>query len=317
MNKLRIIFFGTPEFAVAGLSNLFEKGYDIAAVVTAPDRPAGRGRQLNESAVKQFAAYNNLPILQPTNLKDENFLKEIKEYDANLFIVVAFRMMPEVLWKMPTHGTFNLHASLLPDYRGAAPINWAIINGEEKTGVTTFFIDEKIDTGSIILQKEQTITPDANAGQLHDQLMILGAELIEETVRLIKLGNVVRIPQSTLRGDKLKSAPKIFKEDCRIDWSQDGKSIYNKIRGLSPYPAAWSTLVHNPTGKELTFKIYAATLTEKEPENLYAILIKEDTIAINLKDACLNITQLQLQGKKRMSAAEFLRGFNLQDYHVV
>ena len=317
MNNLRIVFFGTPDFAVAGLRKLVENGYEIAAVVTAPDKPAGRGRQVQESAVKRYAVANDIGVLQPTNLKDPDFLNEIKALNANLFIVVAFRMMPEVLWQMPTYGTFNLHASLLPQYRGAVSINWAIMNGETKTGVTTFFIDDKIDTGKILLQEACPITPEMTAGELHDVLMDLGAALIEKTVKLIEEGNLVKITQDSLNKGPLKEAPKIFKDDCQIDWSQPVKNIYNKIRGLSPYPAAWSVFQHKTNHTKLTFKIFNAVYTEEAQGDLFELTSSEKGLGVKVKDGQIFITELQLQGKKRMNSVEFLRGFDLDEYHIL
>ena len=262
---------GTPEFAVAGLEALLENNYNIVGVITAPDRPAGRGQKLKKSAVKQFAEQKELTILQPTNLKDPIFLEQLKELKANLQ-VVAFRMLPKVVWQMPEYGTFNLHASLLPQYRGAAPINWAIINGEKETGVTTFFIDEKIDTGAIILQEKITIQEDENAGSLHDRLMVLGATLIKNTVQLI----ADKTPEITIQKEAtaLKSAPKIFKDTCQIDWEEDMGSVYNKIRGLSPYPAAWTTLYNGE--QSITLKIFKTKKHSNEHKHKVGKVIMEE-----------------------------------------
>ena len=252
MRDLRIVFMGTPDFAVATLKALLDAEYNVVGVLTAPDRPAGRGRKLNQSAVKKFALEHNLNVLQPTNLKRESFVDELRALNANLQIVVAFRMLPKVVWQMPEYGTFNLHASLLPDYRGAAPINWAVINGEVKTGVTTFFIDEKIDTGAMIFQEELAIDPDENAGALHDKLMNIGSELVVKTVQQIEKDEVTTTIQP--QNDDIKTAYKIHKDTCEIDWTTSIDNIYNKIRGLSPYPASWTTL-HN--GDEIyAIKIY-------------------------------------------------------------
>ncbi|MCJ7466648.1 MAG: methionyl-tRNA formyltransferase, partial [Maribacter sp.] len=240
--KLRIVFMGTPEFAVATLAALLDTTHEVVGVITAPDRQAGRGRKLQESAVKQFATQKGLTILQPTNLKNPHFLEQLKSLNPNLQIVVAFRMLPKVVWQLPKYGTFNLHASILPDYRGAAPINWAIINGETSTGATTFFIDEQIDTGNIILQEEIQIAKDETAGNLHDRLMHLGAHLVLATVKQIELDAVKTIKQQT--AGSLKTAHKISKETCEIDWGKTVDEIYNHIRGLSPYPTAWSTLMN-------------------------------------------------------------------------
>ena len=240
MRDLRIVFMGTPEFAVTSLGKILDSGYQVVGVITAPDKPAGRGRKLTQSAVKKFALEKGLNVLQPTKLKDAGFLESLEALGANLFVVVAFRMLPEAVWKMPLYGTFNLHASLLPQYRGAAPINWAVINGEKETGITTFFINERIDTGEMILQERTEIGETETAGQLHDRLMVLGAGLVTKTIDLIAADKVKTEVQP--ESDELKPAPKIHKETCRVDWQKDARSIINLIRGLSPYPGAWSTL---------------------------------------------------------------------------
>ena len=251
MKKLKVVFMGTPEFAVATLDAIVKADYEVVGVITAPDKPAGRGRKLNESAVKKYAVENGLHLMQPSNLKNEEFLKELKSLQADVQVVVAFRMLPKVVWEMPKYGTFNLHASLLPNYRGAAPINWAIINGETKTGVTTFFIDEKIDTGNIILREETTIGEDEIVASLHDRLMNIGSKLVVKTLDLISTGNVKTVPQPE---EDLKPAPKIFTDTCKIDWNDSLENIYNLIRGLNPYPAAWTTLYNNE--QEVKVKIY-------------------------------------------------------------
>ena len=242
MRELRIVFMGTPDFAVATLNAILKAKFNVVGVITAPDKPAGRGRKINQSAVKTYALEEGLKILQPTNLKNEEFLDELKSLKANLQIVVAFRMLPNIVWKMPEFGTFNLHASLLPNYRGAAPINWAIINGETKTGVSTFFIDEKIDTGNIILQEEVLIDENEIVGELHDKLMLVGSNLVVKTIKKIEQGPVKTIKQPEIEE---KPAPKIFSETCKINWENSLKNIYNLIRGLNPYPAAWTTLINN------------------------------------------------------------------------
>jgi methionyl-tRNA formyltransferase len=313
--NLRIVFMGTPDFAVAGLSALTEAGYAIVGVITAPDRPAGRGRKLQESAVKRFALTKGLKVLQPTNLKDESFIKELKTLKPNLQVVVAFRMLPKVVWQLPEFGTFNLHASLLPQYRGAAPINWAIINGEETTGVTTFFIDEKIDTGEIILQEETDIHYDDDAGSLHDRLMTLGAAVILKTVGLIEKDKVTT--QTQPQSDELKTAPKIFREDCKIDWAMSGRSIYNFVRGLSPYPTAWCSLKNGQD--ELSIKIYR-TAFEKETHQLQAgaVLSTKDSLKIAVTDGFIELLTIQLPGKRKMTVNEVLNGFKLEeDAHVL
>ena len=304
---LRIVYFGTPEFAVAGLKKLLENNYNIVGVVTAPDKPAGRGKKLKASAVKEFAIEHNLKILQPTNLKSEEFLKELKSLNANLQVIVAFRMLPEAVWNMPQYGTFNLHASLLPQYRGAAPINWAIINGEKETGVTSFFLQHQIDTGNVIMQERIKIDDNDNAGTLHDKLMELGAETILKTVQLIEQGKAQSIPQDKIQvtGD-LKPAPKIFKNDMKISWNKNAKNVHNLIRGLSPYPAAWTTL----NGKNV--KIYASELTNKKANNTAGTIDTDNKnfLEVNCNDFKIRILELQLEGKKRMNIKSFLAGYN-------
>ena len=301
---------GTPDFAVGSLEQLLKADFNVVGVVTAPDRPAGRGRKVQESAVKQFAVQHNLKVLQPTNLKDEAFLEELKSLDANLQVVVAFRMLPKAVWQMPEHGTFNLHASLLPQYRGAAPINWAIINGETETGATTFFIDEKIDTGSVILQKTATILPDDNVGTLHDRLMELGSHLVVETCRQIETGTVTRQKQD--ESIALKPAPKIHKDTCRIDWEASLKDIYNHIRGLSPYPGAWTELVNGDKAEPM--KIYTTEMEEAEHNYSIGKLIAEKkSLKVAVDDGYISLLELQLPGKRRMQINEVLNGLNLEN----
>jgi methionyl-tRNA formyltransferase len=309
-NKLRIVFMGTPDFAVASLKSILEAGFEVVGVVTAPDRPAGRGRKVQPSAVKQFAQKHHIKVLQPTNLKDESFLDELRGLHANLQVVVAFRMLPKEVWQMPEHGTFNLHASLLPQYRGAAPINWAIINGETETGVTTFFIDDKIDTGSIILQKKENILPEDNAGSLHDRLMELGAELVVETCNQIAAGTVDGLPQKEI--NNLKPAHKIHKETCRVDWEAPLEEIHNLIRGLSPYPAAWTHLVNH--GKEEPIKVYG-TRIETGEHNLKPgeLIVDKKSLKVAGKGGYLQILELQLPGKRKMKISEVLNGLNLDE----
>lgn len=309
-SELRIVFMGTPEFAVATLGQLVDSGYQVVGVITAPDRPAGRGRKLRQSAVKQYALENGLTVLQPTNLKKEAFLKELKALNANLQIVVAFRMLPKSVWNMPVYGTFNLHASLLPDYRGAAPINWAIINGETKTGVTTFFIDDKIDTGEIILQQETFIDENETAGQLHDRLMILGAQLVLETVHNIMRRTVER--QKQIIVGNIKSAPKINRATCEIDWHRPIDEIYNHIRGLCPYPAAWTTLTN--ASKKIILKIYWAA-KEKVAHNhkIGLVLTSKTEMKIAVKDGYIVLLKIQLPGKKMMAVSDLLNGLKLQE----
>ena len=305
MKKLRIIFMGTPDFAVGILDTIYKNNYEIVGVITAADKPAGRGQKLSESAVKKYALEKGLRLLQPTNLKSEEFLEELKSLNANLQVVVAFRMLPEVVWKMPKHGTFNLHASLLPNYRGAAPINWAIINGETKTGVTTFFIDDKIDTGAMILHKETEIFENENAGQLHDRLMELGSEAVIETLQLIEKENVeTKIQQETA---DIKTAYKLNKDNCKIDWTKTGKEIYNLIRGLSPYPAAWSFI--KDTDNEWNVKFYDTKLSnEKHNLDLGTIITTKKEMKIAVKDGFIEVYSLQFPGKKKMQTFELLNG---------
>jgi methionyl-tRNA formyltransferase len=310
MEALRIIFMGTPDFAVGILDMLVKKEYTIVGVITAPDRPAGRGRKLNESAVKKYAVEKNIEVLQPTNLKDEAFLNTLESLNANLQIVVAFRMLPKVVWNMPKYGTFNLHASLLPQYRGAAPINWAIINGEHTTGVTTFFIDEKIDTGAIILQEEVAIKKTDTAEDLHDRLMHIGAITVIKTVERIQQGNFETTEQSNT--EDLKDAHKIHRETCEIDWNLPLEDIYNFIRGLSPYPAAWTTLVNGD--QQTITKIYKAVMQPDSHslDNGCLVFTKKE-IKVAVAGGYLNLEELQLQGKKRMHVRDVLNGLNLQE----
>lgn len=309
---LRLIFMGTPDFAVASLKALVDGGYNVVAVITAPDKPAGRGNKMTEPEVKKYAVENNLKVLQPEKLKNPEFLAELKNLNADLQVVVAFRMLPEVVWNMPPLGTFNLHGSLLPQYRGAAPLNWAVINGETKTGVTTFLLDHEIDTGKIVFKKETPIGENETVGEVHDRLMEIGAKLVVETVDAIAEGNIQLISQAELINEvSIKHAPKIFKEDCKIGWNNDSETIRNLIRGLSPYPAAWTNLVHQKTGYEIQTKLFFAQKTDS------GIHAEPGTIETDgkrfLNVACgngwLQIADLQIAGKKRMKTDEFLRGF--------
>jgi len=312
---LRIIYMGTPDFAVAGLKILVKNDYNIAGVITMPDKPAGRGRKINESAVKKYAKENKLNILQPEKLKNPEFLKELKELKADLQIVVAFRMLPEIVWSMPRMGTFNLHASLLPQYRGAAPINWAIINGEKETGITTFLLDKEIDTGKILFQEKVSIGENDNMEDVHDRLMNLGADLILKTIEAIADNNLRPIPQNQIHS--LKPAPKIFKEDCHINWSMPAKQTRNLIRGLSPYPAAW-TEISNFQGKTFSMKIFSAEIegkTDLVPGTILSDGKKE--IRIVSGENFLKITDLQISGKKRMNVSDFLNGFHdIKEYKI-
>ena len=305
---------GTPDFAVESLKILVENGYNIVGVITAPDKPAGRGQKLRKSPVKVYAESQGLKVLQPTNLKDPAFNEELKSLDAQLQVIVAFRMLPEVVWSMPPLGTFNLHGSLLPQYRGAAPINWAVINGEKETGVTTFFLRHEIDTGNIILQEKIAIGPDDNAGVVHDKLMEIGAKLVLKTVELIASGEVKTTPQHRLaEGEELKPAPKIFKDDCRIDWSRNAQIIHNKIRGLSPYPAAWSEFVL-ADGKKIQFKVFESEKSEcpgTEPGKVTSD--GKSYVEVGTAEGCIRIKRIQLAGKKQLTVQDFLRGFDIKN----
>ncbi|AXG75160.1 methionyl-tRNA formyltransferase [Flavobacterium arcticum] len=305
MERLRIVFMGTPEFAVGILDAIYQNNYDIVGVITAPDRPAGRGQKVKHSAVKEYALEKNLKLLQPTNLKDENFLKELESLKANLQVVVAFRMLPAQVWKMPKLGTFNLHASLLPQYRGAAPINWAIINGEKTTGVTTFFIDDKIDTGAIILKEETAIVPTEVAGELHDRLMLLGVDAVLKTLTLIANGQTETTIQPT--DADIKTAYKLNKENCKIDWAKPGQAIYNLIRGLSPYPAAWTFI--NDNEQEWNVKIYNALfIKENHDIEVGKLIIDKKEIKVSVADGYIVLLDLQFPGKKKMTAGNLLNG---------
>ena len=310
MKKLRIVFMGTPEFAVGILDTIIKNNYDVVGVITAADKPAGRGQKLKYSAVKEYALANNLNLLQPTNLKDESFLAELKSLNANLQVVVAFRMLPKVVWEMPSLGTFNLHASLLPNYRGAAPINWAIINGEAKTGVTTFFIDDKIDTGAMLLNAETAISKSESAGQLHDRLMQLGSETVIQTLALLEKGNVT----TTIQQDTadIKTAYKLNKENCKIDWTKSVSEIHNLIRGLSPYPAAWCFF--SDKGEEWNIKIYEANiLNESHSLAIGQLICTKKEMKIAVQDGFIQVLSLQFPGKKKMTTAELLNGIQFTE----
>lgn len=302
---MRIIFMGTPDFAVESLKALVEGGKNVIAVITAPDKPAGRGQKLHETAVKKYAVSKGIPVLQPPKLKNPDFLEELASYKADLQVVVAFRMLPEVVWAMPQKGTFNLHGSLLPQYRGAAPINWAVINGEKETGVTTFFIEKEIDTGKIIFSKKTEIGPNENAGQIHDRLMEIGGKLVLKTATAIENGEYPQEDQDDSKA--LKAAPKIFKEDCEIDWSKSAQEVHNFIRGMSPYPTAWTKL------GDKTLKIFATEIVEAFNEEHQ----KETNVSSDGKTFmqfkcgthAVNIIELQLEGKRRMNVKDFLAGY--------
>lgn len=323
MNKkdFRIVFMGTPDFAVASLDILVSNGYNVVGVITAPDRPAGRGRKITVSPVKKYSLEKGLRILQPERLKDESFLEELKSIQPDLQVVVAFRMLPEVVWSLPKFGTFNLHASLLPQYRGAAPINWAVINGEKETGVTTFFIDKEIDTGRVILSEKVEIGDDETAGELHDRLMRVGAELVLKTVKKIISGSYTLTDQKDINvnTDKLHPAPKIFKEDCRIDWNNNVSSIYNFIRGLSPHPGAFTEFI-SPDRKTYFVKIFRVKKVEKVEEVKPGILYTDGNkyISISGRNGFIEVLEIQVAGKKRMKTEELLRGFHINnDWKIV
>lgn len=314
---MKIVFLGTPDFAVESLDRLYKDGYNIVGVVTMPDKPAGRGHKMFESPVKLYAKEHGLNFMQPVKLKDPEFVEQLRALDADLFIVIAFRMLPEVVWQMPRLGTFNLHASLLPKYRGAAPINWAVINGDTETGVTTFFLKHEIDTGDIIRQEKIEILPEDNVGSVHDKLMHLGADLTLDTVEHIIAGDLKPIPQeSLLGGDEPTPAPKIFKDTCRIDWNKNAKEIHNLIRGLSPYPAAWTELICTDDNT-LSIKVYETALTTPrsslDGSTAGSIAIEGGRLWGKASDGWVEILRLQPQGKKAMATADFLRGARLTD----
>ena len=311
--QLRIIYMGTPEFAVAPLKALVDNGFNVVAVVTGEDKPQGRGRKIMPTPVKEFAQSLGIPVMQPAKLKDETFQAELRSYNADLQVVVAFRMLPESVWAMPKLGTFNLHTAILPQYRGAAPINWAVINGETKSGVTTFMLDHDIDTGRIMLKQEVDILPEDNAGTLHDKLMVVGSDLVVKTVEMILSGNVKTIAQSDLiKPDTiLKPAPKIFKEDCRLNFSKDGISIKNLVRGLSPYPTAFTTL--KIKDKDMNLKVFAVDFEPSQgiTETGKVFTDNKTYIKISCSDGYIQLLDIQLEGKKRMGVVDFLRGMKL------
>ena len=313
---LKIVFLGTPDFAVESLRRLVEGGYNVVGVVTMPDKPAGRGHKMLHSPVKQYAEANGLYLMQPPKLKAPEFVDELRALDADLFIVIAFRMLPEVVWTMPRLGTFNLHASLLPRYRGAAPINWAVMNGDSVTGVTTFFLKHEIDTGDVIDQKSIEIGPDECVGDVHDRLMMLGADLTIDTVDRILAGNLTAMPQNALEGEPT-AAPKIFKETCRIDWTRTSREVHNHVRGLSPYPAAWTLLAREDDEEPINAKIFATRLLA-DGECVVsgasvpgAVHVDGNHLYVATGDGWIEILSLQPAGKRRMQADEFLRGYRL------
>lgn len=310
--RLKIVFMGTPEFAVASLNQIHKSRHQVVAVVTVPDKPAGRGQKIHESAVKIYAQENNLPVLQPEKLKNPEFVQQLKSLEADVFVVVAFRMLPREIWSLPRFGTFNLHASLLPQYRGAAPINWAIINGEKETGATTFFIDDKIDTGKIILQEKIPIGENETAGELHDRLMIKGADLVVETLYKIASGEIETTSQDEFQVAELAMAPKIFRQDLKIDWTKTAKIIHNHIRGLSPYPGAFTEILDGENN-HYSLKIFKASIaddTEITNLNVGQIrVIGQNKLLVGTADRPISLEIVQLEGKKRLPITDFLLGF--------
>lgn len=317
-NTFRIVYMGNPDFAVRPLEIMLQHNYNVVAVVTGQDKPAGRGKKINESAVKVYAKEQNLPILQPESLKDEVFLQELQTLNIDLIVVVAFKMLPKVVWQIPKIGTINIHASLLPQYRGAAPINWAIINGEKKTGVTSFLINEVIDTGNILLQKEVAIADDETAGTLHDKLQESGSQLLLETLQLLENGKTQGIDQKTMFQNEsdLKPAPKIFKDTCKINWNDSTENINNHIRGFSPYPGAWTQIQKNNTIS--VFKIFVAhCIIENHTLPVGVIVNKNNSIAITTQDGFIQPIEIQIEGKRRMNIHDFLNGFSFEDACIV
>ena len=311
----KVVFMGTPDFAVGSLDAIVQAGFPVVGVVTVPDRATGRGLKLTQSPVKQYAIAHGLPLLQPEKLRDPDFQTALKSWEADIFVVVAFRMLPQSVWAMPPMGTFNLHASLLPQYRGAAPINWAIINGEHETGVTTFLLNERIDEGNILMQESTPITPDDNAESLHDRLATIGSRLVVETLHGLSNGTLQGRRQETT--ETLHSAPKIFKADCAIDWRQPGQRIVDFVRGLSPYPAATMTLMDGK-GEIQSFKVYDVTFEPSQNSIIGELSTDQKTFQkVGVADGFIHIASLQLSGKKRINISEFLRGYNIKDWKVI
>ena len=312
---MKVVFMGTPDFAVSSLNAICQAGYNVVGVVTVPDRQTGRGLKVTYSPVKQYALDHQLPLLQPEKLRDEQFQATLRSWNADIFVVVAFRMLPQSVWAMPSMGTFNLHASLLPQYRGAAPINWAIINGEQETGVTTFMLNERIDEGGILLQRTTPITPDDNAETLHDRLASMGSQLVVETLRGLQQGTLHPQPQPIVT--ELNLAPKIFKPDCAINWNQQGRRVVDFIRGLSPYPAA-TMLMEDDKGQEQSFKVFQASF-QSDANSAVGQLVteKKSVLKIGVKDGFLHVLSLQLSGKKRITAEEFLRGYDVKNWRII
>ncbi len=316
MSDLRVVFMGTPEFAVTILDKLVQEKMNVVGVVTAPDKPAGRGRKINQSAVKQYAVTNELHVLQPTNLKDSEFVNELQDLNADVFVVVAFRMLPEVVWGMPPKGTINLHASLLPNYRGAAPINWAIINGETESGVTTFFIEKEIDTGKIIEQSKVSIGPDETVGELYERLMHLGADVMHHTLMNLDEGMANAQSQDELMQADFKPAPKIFKQDCLIEFNMPVQEVHNFCRGLSPYPAAWCKLTDTLKEETKTYKIFGTRMSDKPVDEADAILTDPEGLLFPCEDFYLIVSEIQPEGKRRMQFKEFLAGNSVENLTI-
>jgi len=317
--SLKIVYMGTPDFAVAPLEALLNAGCNIVGVVTNPDKPAGRGQKIQEAAVKKFAVSKGLKILQPEKFRNEEFLNDLRALEADLQVVVAFKMLPEVVWNMPKYGTLNLHASLLPQYRGAAPINWAIINGDKETGVSTFLLQHEIDTGNILFQEKTNIDENDNVEVIHDKLMNIGSELVVKTVKAIEAEDYPQIPQESLDTETLKSAPKIFKEDCKVDWSKSIDSIHNLIRGLSPYPAAWTELIPNEEGRNIGLKVFGTNKEIVSHQHKIGSLHTDGKkyLKVAVDGGYISINMLQQAGKKRMNVEDFLRGFQqISNYHL-
>lgn len=315
-----IVFMGTPEFATTILKKIVENGFPVAACVTAPDKPAGRGRKVQESHVKQYALSQGLNILQPTNLKEETFVEELAKLNADLFIVVAFRMLPEVVWKTPRLGTINLHGSLLPDYRGAAPINWTVINGDQETGVTTFYINENIDTGDILLQRKMEISKNETAGSVHDRMMHLGADAVIDTIKGVFDGTLKAQPQEGVQDAQRRPAPKIFKNDCKIDFYKNEQSLHNFIRGLSPYPGAWLKIKNKEKGHIKTVKLFETRISDKKltiKSEQPSLIIEDEELYLVWGDHTLKILSLQLEGKKRLATTDFISGFEVNQWTIL
>lgn len=316
---MKIVFMGTPDFATGILDAILKANKEVVGIVTTPDKPAGRGQKIAKSSVKCYAESLDIPLLQPEKLKDDAFIQQLKELNADLFIVVAFRMLPEVIWSMPPKGTINLHASILPQYRGAAPINWAIINGETTTGVTTFFIEKEIDTGLILLKEKVEILPDMNAGELHDSLLDAGKRTMLKSIQEIEASSFTAQPQITEKNGELKPAPKIFKHDCKINWNQPSETIHNFIRGLSPYPTAWSNLHFENSNKTISIKIYRSRIAVESGQKLAPghILLTKNTLYVGTTNYPLEILEIQPEGKRKMEIKDFVQGYQKEQLRFI